>query len=145
LASGGIHLVAGFALGSHCRSVPAALVAGVVSHGVLDAMPHRDYRYLAAHISDGAVGIGLTGLLWRRCASERRRYGLAGAIAAILPDVENVLVLLDMMDREGVRFPSHSGLIRHGRANALQTLLIYTIVVAACWATVRRPRQVTAA
>ena len=134
MASGGIHIVSGFAIGSRCRSVPAAFLAGVISHAAMDALPHRDYRRLTAHVGDAAAGIALTSALWRRNLRDHRMTGLAGAIGAILPDIENGLLLVGRMEKERRRFPSHTGLVPHGRAGYLGTGILYSLVVAASWA-----------
>jgi hypothetical protein len=141
LASGGIHVASGFAVGSRCRSIPAALLAGIASHVALDALPHHDYRHLAAHAGDTAAGLALTGALWRRCRRERRMTGLAGAVGAVLPDVESALLFLGRMDEGRMRFPSHSGLIPHGQAGYLNTCVLYSLVLAASWALVSRDRR----
>ena len=143
MASGGIHIVAGFAVGSRSRSIPAAFLAGVVSHAALDALPHHDYRHPAAHAGDAAAGLALTGALWRRCRKDRRMAALAGAVGAVLPDVENGLLLLGHMDKERMRFPTHTGVIPHGHAGYRDTFLLYCLVLVASWALVsliRRPR-----
>ena len=141
MASGGIHIATGFAVGSRCRSVPAAFLAGIASHAALDALPHHDYRHLAAHAGDAAVGLALTGVLWRRCRRKRRMAGLAGAVGAVLPDVESVLLLLGRVDEGRMRFPSHTGLISHGRAGLRDTCILYTLLVAGAWALVSPDRQ----
>lgn len=144
MASGGIHFVTGFALGSRCRSIPAAFLAGVASHAALDALPHHDYRQLAAHAADAAAGFTLTGALWRRCCRDRRMAGLAGAVGAVLPDVENVLLLLGRMDEERMRFPSHTGLTPHGQAGHRDTCVFNSLVLAAAWVLVSPDRQTCA-
>ena len=68
MASGGIHIATGFAIGTRCRSIPAAFLAGTASHAALDALPHHDYRHLAAHAGDAVVGLALTGV--PRCGTD---------------------------------------------------------------------------
>jgi hypothetical protein len=133
VASGGIHIVTGFAVGSRCRSIPAAFVAGVASHAALDALPHHDYQHLAAHASDAVLGVAFTGAMRRRCRRDRRLAGIAGAIGAVLPDIENLLWILGRLDRGKMLYPSHSGLVRHGRAGYRDTCLHYCLVAAASW------------
>jgi hypothetical protein len=140
LASGGVHLVTGFAIGSRCPSIPAAFLAGIASHAALDAVPHHDYRHVAAHGGDAALGLFLTTTLWGRCRRKRRKAGLAGAVGAILPDIESALLFLGRMDKGRMRFPSHSGLIRHGQAGYLDTYILYSLLLAASWALVSHDR-----
>ena len=96
---------------------------------------------LAAHAGDAAVGSAMTVAMWRRCRAERRMVGLAGAVGAVLPDLESVLLTLGRMDAGRMRFPSHSGLIPHGRASYRTTLIFYAVAVAVSWVSVRPDRQ----
>jgi hypothetical protein len=141
LASGGIHLVTGFAVGSRCRSIPAAFLAGIASHATLDALPHHDYRHVAAHSGDAALGLILTTALWGRCRRKRRMVGLAGAVGAVLPDVESALLFLGRMDEKRMRFPSHNGLTPHGQTGYLDTYVLYSLLLAASWALVSHDRR----
>jgi hypothetical protein len=96
---------------------------------------------LAAHAGDAAVGLVVTGALWRRCRRKRRMAGLAGAVGAVLPDVESVLLLLGRVDEGRMLFPSHTGLISHGRAGLRDTCVLYTLLLAGAWALVSPDRQ----
>ncbi len=79
-------MLVGAACASRARSVGGALAIGVLSHLLLDAVPHRDYRLrafgglvLGADLTTGTLAaVGLSG------GSE---VLLAGAIGGVLPDV----------------------------------------------------------
>ncbi len=80
------HMLAAGALAVKARSVKHALAIGVLSHWMLDAVPHRDYRWgafgglvLALDLTGGAVAVsGLSG---------GSPPVLAGALGGVLPDV----------------------------------------------------------
>jgi hypothetical protein len=141
VASGGVHAIAGFALGSRVRSVPVALAIGVASHALLDAMPHHDYRTFAAHAADGAASLACIAALARRTPSASRRAAVAGAIGAIVPDVETILLVLGVVGKEAMVFPSHTGLIPHGRTGSLGTCVAYGAVAGASWLLVTARRR----
>jgi hypothetical protein len=67
--------------------------------------------------------------------------GLAGAVGAVLPDVESVLLFLGRVDEGRMRFPSHTGLISHGRAGLRDTCILYALLLAGAWALVSPDRQ----
>jgi len=52
---GAVHALAGAALGSLCQNRVQGLVAGVISHLVADALPHRDLE-----VPEEAVLLGAT-------------------------------------------------------------------------------------
>jgi len=80
------HMLVGAAGALKARSVGGALAIGVLTHLVLDAVPHRDYRL-------GALGgLALTadmaaGTLAVCRLSGRSQVVLAGALGGVLPDV----------------------------------------------------------
>lgn len=87
------HLVLGTALGMRVRNPIVAFALGIVSHAVLDAVPHFNYTgwrpISPAMVLDVAVAAGLS-LLIARIAPQP--WGaLAGGAGAAFPDVERVL------------------------------------------------------
>ncbi len=87
------HLVCGAALGMRLRRPLAAFAAGVVSHAVLDAVPHFNYtgwRPVSPEmVADVLVGAALALLVVRM--APRPLGALAGLAGAAFPDVERVL------------------------------------------------------
>ena len=80
------HMLAAGALALKARSPGHALAIGVLSHLLLDAVPHRDYRWnslgglvLGADIAGGALAVGRL--------SGGSPVVLAGAFGGVLPDV----------------------------------------------------------
>lgn len=117
------HALTGAAVG---LAVPVwgALPAGVISHAILDALPHRDYATVRAAVIDTGVAVGLTAAaaIW----TGQPAPILLGAAGGILPDVE---VGLNHFFNTRLRFPSHTGLIPHGRTKGSSPL--WAVILAA--------------
>jgi hypothetical protein len=104
------HVAVGALIGSFFNSSLAALGVGFVSHIPLDAVPHFDFKdfrldaieSVALLVAVLVVG-GLTPMLF-------------GAIGSVLPDIENLFWKIGLIDEKRKIFPTHSGLLKHGRA-----------------------------
>lgn len=124
------HFAAGALAGS---LVPVAAVApfiGLGSHLLLDVLPHRDFENYRIEI-----------VLWLAAMAALLAGGgmtlaiLLGGLAAVLPDLENLLWKLGLI-RDGQKiFPGHRpGLIRHGReagAGSLVLQVVFSVAVIA--------------
>jgi hypothetical protein len=141
MASGGVHLLSGFAIGTLAPSRPVAFAGGIASHAVLDAVPHRDYVSWSANAIDTAVAVALAAVLAGRLPKERRVRAFLGAIGGVLPDMETVAFKAGLLPAERRVFPSHSGLIRHGRAGAVWTAALSIASVVAAGLAVRAVRS----
>jgi hypothetical protein len=118
------HAMIGAAVGSRTDTPQAAFLAGVVSHGLADLVPHRDYN----------IPIELP-LLCVALASIAYRYGLEsrqfwGAVGGFSPDIENGLEVLGYLP--GTLYPTHTKkpwFVGHGHKvkSALPQLLIAMI------------------
>jgi hypothetical protein len=80
------HMLVGAAGALKTRSAAGGLAIGALTHLVLDAVPHRDYRW------DALGGLALTadlaaGTLAVCRLSNRSKVVLAGALGGALPDV----------------------------------------------------------
>jgi hypothetical protein len=80
------HMLVAGALALKARSLKHGLTIGVLSHLMLDAVPHRDYRWgafrglaLALDLTGGALAVGKL--------SGGSRIVLAGALGGVLPDI----------------------------------------------------------
>lgn len=95
-----VHAAVGAALGARAENQAQAVAGGIASHLICDLLPHKDYEMpvelplLAATLGFLAVRHG-----WRS-----REF--AGAVGAILPDIENGLERLGALD--GTLFPTHT-------------------------------------
>ncbi len=80
------HMLIGAACASRARTVRGALAAGALTHLLLDAVPHRDYRphALGGLALGGDLAVGTLAVV-RLAGGSRVR--LAGAIGGVLPDV----------------------------------------------------------
>ncbi len=124
------HLAAGALVGGLLGNVPAAVAAGLASHAVLDALPHYDFPDWRIEIAGAALTLALLGLLGLGTAA-----AVAGGLAGVLPDLEILLWRLGRLPRSRFLFPSHSGLIRHGRATGPATLGWQAALAAGCFLT----------
>jgi hypothetical protein len=96
------HVLVGAMVGRR-RSLGGAAALGLVSHYLLDAIPHRDYTM------DGVAGAGrlvldATGGGLALLAVEADRAQVVAALAALLPDV------LAVASRHGLPTPLHDRL-----------------------------------
>jgi hypothetical protein len=105
-----VHAAVGAALGSRIGDRPGAVAGGVASHLICDLFPHRDYE-MPVELPLLSCALGF--IAWRHGV---RSPQMAGALGAILPDVENGLERLGAVN--GTLFPTHtkrSWYIGHGR------------------------------
>lgn len=111
------HFAIGAMLGSIAPGQGVAALGGLVSHAVLDAIPHSDYSRTAQGVFDVAATCFLGAFM------ARAGYGpqvLWGGVAAALPDIEVAMGHLFPRayrphGRLRLVFPTHSGLVRHPR------------------------------
>ncbi|HEY3331750.1 MAG TPA: hypothetical protein VGK19_17095 [Capsulimonadaceae bacterium] len=105
-----VHASVGAFIGGRAGSKKRAFSAGVVSHGVLDKFPHRDYE----------IPVELP-LCLIALAYIAKRHGVkspefAGAIGGISPDFENALSRFGLL--KTMLYPTHTSkpwFIGHGR------------------------------
>ena len=107
-------------LGQAVGSPYVACASGLLSHIVLDSIPHSDYSKIAHGVLDFMAVLTVAYIAMRAGVG---MTALWGGFAAILPDLEVAIAHLRMKEETGVHkqrlfFPSHSGLIRHGRLRA---------------------------
>jgi hypothetical protein len=106
------HVAVGALLGSVLDSKLYAFLGGFVSHVPLDAVPHVDFRDFRI---DGFASVALLiGIL----AFSGFSPIFIGALGAVVPDLENLLWKTGIIEEKRKVFPTHSGLIKHGRARA---------------------------
>jgi len=129
-----VHAIIGAALGSLAGSSLPAAVAGFASHAALDLLPHND-AIVSSKYANGAIDLGATASL---SALLIARYGarspeVAGALAAVAPDLENGLSMLGVISSESMLYPTHRkrsrGGIGHGRTSRSRRGQALTLVV----------------
>ena len=87
------HVLSGALIGALARRPLAAFTAGVVSHFVLDAVPHwgewgSRRRFLRVAVADGLISLAVAGALTAASPSARRHAVLAGMAGAAIPDLD---------------------------------------------------------
>jgi hypothetical protein len=87
------HVLSGALTGAVMRRPGPAFLTGVVSHFVLDALPHwGDWqdpeRFLRIAVADGLTGLAAMAALTAAAPPERRAAVVAGMTGAALPDLD---------------------------------------------------------
>lgn len=103
---GAVHVVLGAAVGGLTRNKSTAFLAGVISHALTDALPHKDYDPVVEIPLLGAALAGIT--IWKGADSPE----FWGAVGGIAPDVEHALSVAGLIGPEHKIFPTH---IQKGR------------------------------
>ncbi|MDI7248032.1 MAG: hypothetical protein QME92_11300 [Bacillota bacterium] len=111
------HFLAGAIVGASMPGPLGAACAGLVSHAVLDAVPHSDYGRAWQGVIDVACA-GLVALVILMAGADVR--AVAGGVGGALPDIEVAAAFLfpgayRPHGRLRLVFPSHSGFLGHGR------------------------------
>lgn len=132
------HLVVGAAVGRRVHPV-LGFAAGLVSHVVLDAIPHWNYTgwkpFSPVMVADGLVGVVLVlAIAW---AAPRPWGALAGAAGGIAPELERIVFGhdLDIFRRLGLRFPGSEIALPWGLVTQIGVVLVALAVG------LRRPRR----
>lgn len=123
-----VHALVGAAAGRRAGRRRTALAAGVGTHLVGDLIPHRDYP-LAVELPLLLLALGL--LSARHGA---RSAAFWGALGGVLPDVENGLHQIGLVPERAKLFPTHNGVLPHGRpirsiTNQLLLVLVALLVL----------------
>lgn len=129
------HLAVGAAVGSFTDNAGGAALLGLLSHVPLDVLPHYEFDRMwvevavvsAVFVAMLAAGMGRTGIFW-------------GALAAVVPDVENLFWRLGILPDEKKIFPGHSlrlsKVFPHGRTLGPRHALTQVAMICASLAVV---------
>ena len=139
------HVLIGAVIGARTRSAATAYGLGVLSHFVLDAVPHwgkwgSKRRFLRVAVADGLISLAAMATFATLAPAERRPAVVAGMTGAALPDIRQPTILWfgwspfpAAVDRFHVRIQREAG----GRAH-VELLAAGAFAVAALTA-LRRP------
>jgi len=99
--TGIVHTIVGACVGSFFKNRAGAFAAGLASHVVLDAIPHKDFGpALEIPLAAGALA-GIAG--WRGVISPE----FVGAMGGLCPDIEHGLGMVGILTEEQRAFPTH--------------------------------------
>jgi hypothetical protein len=92
------HVLSGAVIGAAARRPVSAFALGVISHFVLDAVPHwGDWgdcpSFMQVAVADGLTGLAAMGILAAIAPPDARVVVLAGMAGAALPDLEKPALL----------------------------------------------------
>lgn len=110
--TGAVHACIGACLGCLLKKKSDGFAAGVVSHAVADALPHKDFH---PAIEVALMAAALYGIAkWRGVDSPE----LWGAVGAVAPDAEHGLMLAGIITPEQEVFPTH---IENGKLHGAES------------------------
>ncbi len=104
------HFAAGALVGGLVGHPVAGAVAGIASHAVLDMIPHYDHPDWRLELLGGAGALVL--MLAMPFSS---LAAVLGGLGGMLPDLENLFQKLGWYSRRRFLFPTHNGILPHGR------------------------------
>ena len=109
---GAVHAAVGAGVGSLCKNKSAAFVAGIVSHLIADAAPHKDFsmKIELPLVAGAMLAMGL----WRGLDSPE----FWGALGGIAPDIEHGLLVAGVIEMEDEVFPTHA---ENGKLHGAET------------------------
>jgi hypothetical protein len=123
------HFAAGALAGGVTGNPVLGLAAGMVSHAALDAIPHYDHPDWRLELGGGLLSLIL--LLLMPFAT---LPAVLGGIGGMLPDLENLFQKLGKIRRDQFIFPSHTGLVPHGRTLGPRNLAWQAAIFVVCFA-----------
>ena len=121
------HFAAGALAGGLTGSPVWGALAGLASHAVLDMLPHYDHRRRLE------LGGGLAALALLLVMPFVSWAAVIGGIAGMLPDLENLFQKLGKMRRDQFVYPTHTGLLKHGRPLGPRNLGVQALIFVACY------------
>jgi len=122
------HFAAGALAGGVTGNVWLGAAVGAASHAVLDVIPHYDHPDWRLELAGGMVGLVL--LLLMPFSSWP---AVVGGVFGMLPDLENLFQKLGRLRRDQFLFPTHTGLLKHGRQLGPKTLVWQLAIFVGCF------------
>jgi hypothetical protein len=104
------HFAAGALAGGVTGNIYVGAATGLASHAVLDVIPHYDHPDWRVELAGGVFSLLLLLLMpfstWP---------AVVGGLFGMAPDLENLFQKIGKMQRSQFIFPTHTGLLKHGR------------------------------
>jgi hypothetical protein len=122
------HFAAGALAGGATGNVWAGAAAGLASHAVLDMIPHWDHPDWRVELAAGMASLLLLLLLPFSSAA-----AVVGGLMGMVPDLENLFQKLGWMGRGRFVFPTHTGLLPHGRALGPRSVVWQVAIFVGCF------------
>ena len=122
------HFAAGALAGGATGNVWAGAVAGLASHAVLDVIPHYDHPDWRIELGGGILALFI--LLLMPFSSTA---AVVGGLFGMAPDLENLFQKLGRMKRSSFIFPTHTGLLPHGRELGPRSLVWQVAIFIGCF------------
>ncbi len=122
------HFAAGALAGGATGNVWVGAAAGLASHAVLDMIPHWDHPDWRVELAAGLASLVLLLLMPFATAP-----AVVGGILGMVPDLENLFQKLGWMGRGRFVFPTHTGLLPHGRALGPRSLGWQVAIFVVCF------------
>lgn len=122
------HFAAGALAGGATGNPALGLLTGIASHAVLDAIPHYDHPDWRLELAGGVLS-----LVFLMMMPFATLPAILGGLGGMLPDLENLFQKLGKMRRDQFIFPSHTGLIPHGKTLGPRTLVWQVAIFAVCF------------
>jgi hypothetical protein len=120
-----VHALMGATLARFCNTKTQAALLGGASHAVADMLPHRDFDLPEeAFLLAGALTV-----VWARKGSDSREF--AGALGAVLPDLENLIGRVRRLPDEELLLPTHRHLHGPEAPNLIPQLALASVGLAA--------------
>jgi hypothetical protein len=122
------HLLVGGAVGSFTDQPLVALGLGIVSHAVCDMIPHFDFTDYRRDVALGVV-VGVGTIVAASLRGGVHSGYLWGMIGGVIPDIENLVWQMGLMDGSRRIFPTHrKGGLPHGAPRGGRNLLVQGMV-----------------
>ncbi|MEN8006437.1 MAG: C25 family cysteine peptidase [Candidatus Krumholzibacteriota bacterium] len=122
------HFAAGALAGGVTGNVYLGAAAGLASHAVLDVVPHYDHPDWRLELGGGLASLVI--LLLMPFSSWP---AVVGGVFGMIPDLENLFQKLGRMGRDRFLFPTHTGLLPHGRELGPKTLVWQVAIFVGCF------------
>lgn len=119
------HLVAGATAGIIADNPVKGFILGLLSHVVLDMIPHHDHETVTNCLLD--VAIGNIMLLVAIFLFHPEHHILWGAIGGVVPDIEVPLYHFGLIGKK--LFPSHSGHMPHMKTTKGWSAVVQGLVI----------------